>query len=341
VDAPIGAASPETTIPSSATIGTAGADQILIRNFIESVQSLLEHEKFDQLDAMADAERSGRERFPGGDWKLQSLYMLLEYPSPAEAGPPSDADYERRIALLRKWITHNPSSVTARIALAGTYTRWGWKARGNGYADTVTDEGWRLLHKRDAVALAALRDASRLSTVSPEWFVEMLTVAHVEDFDKLKMRALVDKAFAVEPDYYYVYQTYASFLLPKWNGEQGDARRFADEISNRIGGARGDMMYYEIAVSMACGACGGEQPLRGMDWSRVKRGFAANEKSYGISTYKLNQMALAANDAGDYAFAATLFERIGENWSEGIWKSKADFEAGKRFAFDNRLVKLK
>jgi hypothetical protein len=335
-----GAAAPRATTPSSAAIGTAGGDQILIQNFIGSVQSLLKHEKFDQLDAMADAELSKRERFPGGDWKLQSLQMMLQYPSSAQPGPPSDADYERRIALLQKWITHNPSSATARIALAGTYLGWAWKARGAGYADQVTDEGWRLFQERAALARAALQDASRLSTVSPEWFDQMITVEAAEGFDKLKMRELVDKAMAVEPDYYYVYQNYANFLLPRWYGDPGDAQRFADEISNRLGGARGDMMYFEIAVSMDCGACGGEQPLRSMDWSRVKRGFAATEKTYGISTYKLNQMALAAKDAGDYALAATLFERIGENWSVGVWKSKADFETGKQFAFDNRRVKL-
>lgn len=53
-----------------------------------------------------------------------------------------------RKAQLDAWVAGAPRSRWARGVRAKFHASWAWDARGTGYADTVTDEGWRLLEER-------------------------------------------------------------------------------------------------------------------------------------------------------------------------------------------------
>lgn len=314
------------------------SDVAVINLYYQTISSLLVQSKFNELDALADAARSQKERFSGGGWKLYTFYEYVDKPFASNNSTVTDADWEDHIARLREWVALNPSSVTARIALAASYRNYAWKARGNEFADKVTEEAWRLFRKRISLAEATLRDAERLSTKCPHWYYQMIWIATAEDWDKAKTRALLEKSFSFEPEYYYSYQAYANFLLPKWNGEEGDSERFADEISKRIGGELGDMTYYEIARDMDCSVCGDSEHLQRMNWKKIKRGYAATEQRYGVSMLKMNQMAYGAVRVLDVSFAQTLFARIGENWNWGTWGTKENFDNNKEWALSSKVI---
>ena len=57
------------------------------------------------------------------------------------------------LARLEKWRAQYPQSITVYTTLAATYVNYAWQARGNGYANTVTDEGWQLFRDRIHQAL--------------------------------------------------------------------------------------------------------------------------------------------------------------------------------------------
>jgi len=91
-----------------------------------------------------------KERFPGGDWKLYRFYQGLA--KPEGGNDDSDATWQHHVKALANWLKASPHSTAAHIALAEGYSDYAWNARGTGYADTVTDRGWKEFYERLARA---------------------------------------------------------------------------------------------------------------------------------------------------------------------------------------------
>ena len=49
------------------------------------------------------------------------------------------------------------------------------------------------------------------------------------------MQDLFDRATKFEPEYFPLYRDFANYLLPKWEGEPGDATAFAKAAADRVG----------------------------------------------------------------------------------------------------------
>jgi hypothetical protein len=292
-----------------------------------AIAQLLKQEQFAELDCLADAARTGKTRFSGGAWKLRNLYIGLDSPKP---GHPTQEDWSQHLDLLERWSSRNPQSITAHIALAESYTRYAWDARGEGYSDSVSDSGWKLFGERMAKAKAILDDASSLSRKCPDWYVGMQLVAQGQSWDLPRATALLEQAVAFEPDYQYYYRIYADYLQPKWSGEEGDPARFAEEAANRMGGDSGDLLYFLISEGILCGC---QEPEFGhFSWPRLQKGFAALEKKYGTSLISVNAFALMASKSNDWEDADPAFKRIGDNWNKDLWVTEAFFKSERDIA---------
>lgn len=300
-----------------------------LSDYRETIAGLLEGSKFEQLDCLADRLRSSKERFPGGGWKLHVLYEGLENPVqyPQHA---TEKDWDALLQRLKEWVAVRPMSLTARVALASAYVDYAWYARGNGYSDTVSESGSELFGERTAEARQILEKASALPTKCPEWYLAMQRVAESQGWSVAEARALFDEGARFEPGYYYSARVFAYYLQPKWGGEAGDTEKFALELANRIGGDEGDSLYFHLATSLICG-CGDEPQL---SWARIKRGFEASERQYGVSMLNLNQIAFLASRYGelDPVLADKALTRIGEQWHDETWKNKEAFETTKKWA---------
>ena len=68
-------------------------------------------------------------------------------------------------------------------------------------------------------------------------------------------RALFEEANKFEPEYYTYARDLAYYLLPKWSGDAGDTEKFVQEIADRIGGEKGDILYFQVAAAdyVICG----------------------------------------------------------------------------------------
>jgi hypothetical protein len=108
---------------------------------------------FDQLDKVAREARATKARFSGGVWKLFTFYEALSDPIVGDEA--TDADWTLHIENLKAWSAAHPQSAAARIALAETYIKFSYKARGSGYASTVSESGWKLQAERTALAVGA------------------------------------------------------------------------------------------------------------------------------------------------------------------------------------------
>jgi hypothetical protein len=130
---------------------------------------------YDALEQAAHDARVGKSRFKGGVWKLYMFYDGLGKPTLGDQA--TDEDWNSHINALRTWEAVRPDSAAPRIALAETYMNFAEKARGVGYAETVSDAGWKLYAERNELAGSALTDAAQLKEKCPYWFDAMQQLA--------------------------------------------------------------------------------------------------------------------------------------------------------------------
>jgi hypothetical protein len=285
---------------------------------------------FDQLEKAAHEARASKSRFPGGIWKLYIFYEGVTNPIAGDQA--SDSDWGVHFATLKAWASAKPDSATARVALAETYFNYAEKARGSGYANTVSDTGWKLYAERNALAASTLAEAAQLKEKCPYWYEVMQHVALGQGWEKSQARELFEQAAAFEPRFYHFYREYANYLLPKWNGEEGEAGAFAEEISNRIGGSEGKFVYFEIASLVRCQCDGDDSRADNLYWPKIKEGYAALGQLYGYSNLKTNRFAHMAVAAGDQEAAQHAFAVIGDDWDHSVWHSSQNFENAKLWA---------
>ena len=200
----------KTTATGPAQTGVAAASQSSspavvtdspeVERFMHEANALLMRERFVELDKMADEVRSSKARFPGGGWKLSRFYGALSRMNAGENA--TEADWQSHLAVFQRWMTARPQSITARVALAEAYLDYAWAARGHGYANTVTAEGWRLFEERSQQAAKVLIDAAALPAKCPYWYELMQQVALAAGADKSQHRAIFEKAIKFEPLYF-------------------------------------------------------------------------------------------------------------------------------------------
>ncbi|MGO9494361.1 MAG: hypothetical protein ACLPZY_18875 [Terracidiphilus sp.] len=286
-------------------------------------RQLFDSSNWAELDAVANQLRSQRLRFLGGAWQLSAFYNTV---GPAGPQTATDAAWEAQIARLQAWGREEPASVTPRIALARAYIAFAWKARGNGFANTVTSEGWQQFSERIALARTTLEQAQKLNNGDPEWFRAMQTVALAQGWPRQQVDALVEAALSNEPGYYPSVAAEANYLLPKWYGKPGETEEFAARVADRIGGPDGDAAYFMIASGINC--CRRTQ-APAMVWARVKQGYLALEQLYGTNHWEKHAFAFLALRAGDTETAQAAFAKIGNDWDANVWGGKPRFDASR------------
>lgn len=291
----------------------------------EKVRDLLDQRKFQELELAAERARSSRRQLPGGIWQLADFYDTVSKPLNKK---PTEAEWQAQRNTLADWDNAIPGSFTAKIALAQLHVDWGWSARGNGYADTVTEPGWKGFGDHLETAMRYLNDPSVASSNCPYKYDVAMQLALGAGLDKPRMEALFRKAITAEPDYYHYYRYYANYLQEKWYGAPGEAIAFAERSAREVGGEKGDFIYFEIATVLGCDCADGSD-LPKMSWQRIKAGYAALESLYGTSTLKRNRMAFLAVKINDPRTARKMFDEIGENWEPAVWRSVSRFQSAR------------
>jgi hypothetical protein len=94
-----------------------------------------------------------------------------------------------------------------------------WAARGGGYANTVTDQGWQQFHLHLAAAKIALTDAWNLQPGFPLAPCQMMEVS-LGDSDLTGMRIWFDRTLAAQVDYPGAWSEMRWGLRPRWYGNE-------------------------------------------------------------------------------------------------------------------------
>jgi hypothetical protein len=293
------------------------------------VLSLLLRENFNELERLADDFRRKKSRFSDGTWMLYSFYRALREPENRS----SPQEWARHIDHLERWAKAKPKSVTTPVALETQGHDIAWRARGSGFAHTVTEEGWRLFAERLEKAREVLEEAEKLPPKDPEIYRAFLKVGQGQNWPREKYDAVFKKGAETEPDYHHLHAEKAQNLLPRWHGKPGELEKFAEEAANAAKNRDGGALYARIAVSVLWTAHHDDffDEYR-FSRERMKRGFTEVEKQFPNSNLNLNRFCLLACLAGDRETARQLFQRIGNTPMANIWKSEGRFEQWKKWA---------
>jgi hypothetical protein len=149
--------------------------------------------------------------------------------------------------IHQDWIAQFPTSITARVAYADFLREYAWHARGTGFADKVTEEGWRLFGERLESARKTLAEARELTDKDVFWWEVALGVARGQQLPKNAYDQLLEEGKAFEPKFCGYDIARASSLLPRWYGEPGDWEAYAEQAAERPDGL-GAEIYARIVM---------------------------------------------------------------------------------------------
>jgi hypothetical protein len=123
----------------------------------------------------------------------------------------------------------NPSTV---LTVQGAFNAdYAWDARGNGFANTVTADGWKLFAERLNKADAALEKAWSLDSTNSEAATLMLEVELGQGKGRNRMELWFKRAMDSDPDNYSACFRKMYYLEPKWYGSADEMVKFGRECA--------------------------------------------------------------------------------------------------------------
>ena len=284
------------------------------------------------MEALAADLRKSREQLECGMWLLETFYgSAVDVPANGDGG-------RSAMEFYKNWAKDSPESITAHICLAKAWTEYGWNARGGGYANTVSDSGWKLFGERLQNAGDVLKQAAALKEKCPEWTRAAQTVAMGLGASRSEYMKMVDDAIRAEPTFGGYYEGACFWLLPRWYGQTGDYEKWiAEKASARLGDDRDieyaryiwlfDRLRFPSEIVFGPGR---------LDWPRARRGYEAWLRRKPDSLVIESEYARMAVMAGDRKSAAEAFDKVGGKVAPGIWDDKISlFNQARNFAYND------
>jgi len=130
-------------------------------------------------------------------------------------------------SLSKNW----PDEASACLVKGEAYIKKAWFARGNGYANTVTAERFKLFKEHLTAAEAALNHAWQLNPGDSRIPVKMLTVAMGQGQGRDQMELWFGRAMKLDPNSYEACSAKLFYLEPKWYGSTAAMLAFGRECA--------------------------------------------------------------------------------------------------------------
>ena len=291
--------------------------------------ALLQSKQYDALDALAQKLQDSKQCYAGGAPKFYFVYVGLDLPEEV-----SNTEWTARLTALQNWINARTNSITARVAMANDLVTYAWKARGDGWADTVTEEGWRLFNQRLNQAVKVLDKASPLKEKCPYWWSVLLVTDLGLCADRSQYDTTFKEAIRAWPDYTPYYNHRAWYLMPRWYGTNGEWESDLEKSADRIGGEKGDLLYARVVWCMhQSHSYSNIIKECDLSWPRVNRGFNVIEKEFPDSLAAKSEHAYLAVLARDAPVARKEFGQFRGQVDLSVWHSIAKWAAFMHWAY--------
>lgn len=289
-----------------------------IKIFDAEIRGAFDEKKFEILEETGRALRESGELFPDGSWKIFRFYEAID-----NRFHTGDDGFLTDLETHREWEEKYPNSVTRQVALADMLVSYAWRARGSGYAHTVTEEGWRLMKERLNQAAAALKAARDSEERDPYWYTAAMTVGTGQSWDAGSFDRVLKEAREEFPGYWHIETQRGYTLLPRWYGEEGDWQKFALEAA-AVPDGLGDEAYARIVIRLSRYYPDVFRDAKA-DWPKMRAGLESLLKKYPESVSLRNWAAYSATLGRDREMASAHFESLGDEYVKSVWKKPERF----------------
>ncbi len=143
--------------------------------------------------------------------------------------------YQVELPLFHEWT----NTAVSWLLKGGADIDRAWAARGGGYANTVSNEGWKAFGEYLDKAEASLMRAWELDTNNTRIPVKMMTVELGQGKGRDRMDLWFGRAMAIDTNCYDACESKLFYLEPKWYGSEEDMIAFGlDCVESREWGGR-------------------------------------------------------------------------------------------------------
>jgi hypothetical protein len=305
---------------------TKGKITTEIWEFRLKTRSLYNASKFDELEALAAQIRADRTRFGNGSWKISQFYQSL-----ACRSDEPESMWQLHERIHENWDAAKPRSITASVAHAEFFIDYAWHARGGGYSNTVTKEGWRLFAERLAKAREFLEKSMNFEPKCPVWWRVCMTLAKGQGWSRDDFEKLFQDAKAFESQFWGYDVAKAEYLLPRWHGQPGEWEYTLTLELNRPKGL--GLETYSRVVSALRGYYKNIFRESHASWPQTRDGFELMRQRYPDSLEILSEYCQLACLADDRALARKLFDELGGQMIVGTWDHQKDFRHYRNWAY--------
>ena len=286
---------------------TCKSEQAQIR---QHVRELLRNGDFDMLTRLARQYRSSKATLSDGSWTLNHFYEAFSHCS-------STQEWNAMFGRLEEWNRHESADPAPIVAIGNAYWSFGKQARGTGFADSVTPEGWKLLHERLAKGRGRLVGEFSRCKSCPGYYVVMMKLGIDGSQQRDSFMKLFDQGIALEPAYPHMYEMKAYYILPRWYGRRGEIREFIFAVADRHPQAA-----LWVLWRLQQGVYQNVFKQEGIEWDaievKLKRCLELNPVGIG----QANMLAYLSDVAGDAETLAAALKSVDGKLDASLWQSR-------------------
>lgn len=222
-----------------------------------------------------------------------------------------------------------PDSILPLILKGVTYTHYAWDARGGGYANTVTDDGWKKMAERLDVAEKALTEAWNKNPADPRAPTQMITVELGQGKGRPAMETWWKRAMEADPDNLEACTKKMYYLEPKWHGNPADMLAFGRELL--AGGnweARLPFKLVDAHLTLAGYQKEGKAEYFTDDhvWKDFDAVYSKYLARYPDSVWDRSFYAKLASKCGRWTEAKAQFDKLGDKVMIGAFADRAEMD---------------
>jgi len=215
-----------------------------------------------------------------------------------------------------------PESPARALLEAEFWIASAWKARGPGFADTVTEEGSKQFIERLSKAEKVLIESKAYASTIPYWYLLMTQVEGGLGRNFEKIHATFVEGAQKYRTYYPLYKTMVNYSSPKWGGNWDVVDDLISWSVNNTTDLEGNGMYSRLYTSLYCCRIAGNDPFKvgKYSWPKMKAGFEDLVKQYPTNYIFLNDFAKFSCLAKDKTTYIPLRTQMGNKIISASWR---------------------
>ena len=275
-----------------------------------------------RLDAVIKKYSRDLSDLPDGSSRLEGVWKGLD-----DLFSYGSVTVEDAMWRTAQWRRDVKGSVEPDLVEAMVFRTWAYKARGYGYASSVTPQAQLVYLARAEMAADGLYDLETSAANDPMWYVLSLGVDRDQSFPVVAQREIFNRGAARFPGYLPLYRQMLISLMPRWGGSTDAVDSFIRDVSKKNGNIN-PATYARLYLAYG--------NLEGADFNIVKdakadattmrEGLGELRQRYAGSDYILNATARFACITGETDFYRMLRPSLRGHLSPAAWPDQLSVE---------------